>query len=186
MKQPKKIAAWSAALFAAPFVALLSACVSSGTIAVDSIGSVPDFFLNPPQSETQLFGVGSANMPRIEASRKTAYERAQEDIAFQVEVQVQAALADYARESGAGHEDQHLAFFQTAARQISAWSMHDTKTEKVAAAPDGTIYVLLSADRNLVIQAAQQVFFRIEGAAFDGFKAQEAVASLENRLGLSR
>lgn len=181
------MAAWCAALFTALVAAAaLSACASSGTIAVDSIGSVPDFFLNPPQSETQLFGVGSANMPRIEASRKTAHERAQEDIAFQVEVQVQAALADYARQSGAGDEDRQLAFFQATARQISAASMRGIKTDKVAAAPDGTIYVLLSADREAVIQAAQQVFSRVEGAAFEGFKAQEAVAFLENRLGLSR
>ncbi len=169
-------------------VSVLASCASKGaaqgqTVDVGNTKDVPDFFLNPPKSESKIYGVGTAKMARLDLSRKMAVSRARDDIAFQVRTQVESSVIDYAQESGAGENSQLLSFAETISRQIANTTLQGTQLEEVGTSKDGTVYVLLSFPRANVLKTASQIFSRNEDAAFAEFKAKEALKKLDAKLG---
>lgn len=143
---------------------------------------IPGFYLNPPISNTIVYGVGSAKMQKLDASRKMAIARARDDIAFQIRVQVQSSIVDYYQEAGEGDGTQALSFSENISRQIADTTLSGAKPEEVAAGPDGTIYALVSFPKDGVLKAAEDAFTRNEDAAFAEFKANEALARLDATL----
>lgn len=143
---------------------------------------LPSFYLNPPQADDAIYGVGSAKMSTLDTSRRMAVSRAREDIAFQMNAAIQAAIIDYAQEAGVDGESQVISFVETISRQVTETTLQGARTDTVEQGPDGTIYALVSYPLNGFSEAAGQAFQRNEDAAFAEFKADQALQALDNQL----
>lgn len=142
----------------------------------------PDWFLNPPQADDAIYGIGTAKMSDLSRSRNVAISRARNDIAFQMNAQIQAAITDYAQEAGVDDNTQVVNFVETVSRQTTETTLQGTRTENVYPAKDGTVYALVSFPKNNFLQEAEQAFQRNEDAAFAEFKAQQALDRLDSQL----
>ncbi len=149
---------------------------------VQDFSDVPDFYLNPPQADDKIYGVGVAKTQRLDLSKKLALSRARDDIAFQISAQVQSTINDYAQEGGESSNSQLITFIETVSRQIADTTLAGTTTEKIANSKDGTIYALVSFPKANILKAASEVFQRNEDAAFAEFKAREAFDRLDQQL----
>ena len=143
---------------------------------------IPKFYLNPPESDDALYGVGSARMSKLDSSRKMAIARAREDIAFQVSTTVKAAITDYAQEAGAEDNNQVLNFVETISRQLTETRLAGTKISDVYVSKDGTVFALVEYPLGDFISNVETEFTRNEDAAFSEFKAAEALKQLEWEL----
>lgn len=142
----------------------------------------PAFYLNPPRADDAIYGVGSALMSSLDTSRRMAIARAREDIAFQMNAQIEAAIIDYAQEAGVDGNNQVISFVETISRQVTETTLQNTTTEEVAQGGDGTVYALVSFPRNQFREQAAQAFSRNEDAAFAEFQAQQALDYLDAQL----
>lgn len=142
----------------------------------------PDWFLNPPQADDAIYGIGTAKMSDLSRSRNVAISRARNDIAFQMNAQIEAAITDYAQEAGVDDNTQVVNFVETISRQTTETTLTGTRTENVYPAKDGTVYALVSFPMNNFMQEADQAFQRNEDAAFAEFKAQQALERLDSQM----
>ncbi|MFP4637526.1 MAG: LPP20 family lipoprotein [Spirochaetaceae bacterium] len=142
----------------------------------------PDWYLNPPTAEDALYGVGSAKMSSLDTSRRMAMSRAREDIAFQMNASIEAAIVDYAQESGVDDNNQVINFVENISRQVTETTLEGTTPEEVSQGPDGTIYALMSFPKENYRQATGEAFQRNEDAAFAEFKAEQALDYLDRQL----
>ncbi|POR01789.1 hypothetical protein AU468_07485 [Alkalispirochaeta sphaeroplastigenens] len=143
---------------------------------------LPSFYLNPPQADDAIYGVGSAKMSTLDTSRRMAVSRAREDIAFQMNAAIQAAIVDYAQEAGMDGNVQVISFVETISRQVTETTLQGARTDQVEQGPDGTIYALVSYPLSGFAQAAGEAFRRNEDAAFAEFKADQALQALDAQL----
>lgn len=144
---------------------------------------IPDFYLNPPVADEVLYGVGSAKMSSVDMSRKMAIARARDDIAFQINATIKAAVTDYAQEAGADDsEKQIIEFVETISRQIANTTLSGARTMELYPAEDGTIYALVAYPIVDLADDVTREFQRNEDAAFAEFKAQEALKKLDEEL----
>lgn len=142
----------------------------------------PSWYLNPPVADDAIYGVGSAKMARLDTSRKMAVSRAREDIAFQMNATIEAAIVDYAQEAGVDDNNQVISFVENISRQVTETTLQGAQTEQVAQGPDGTVYALVSYPKDGFVNAAEQAFQRNEDAAFAEFKAQQALEYLDSQV----
>jgi len=143
---------------------------------------VPKFYLNPPQADDAIYGVGSARMSKLDTSRKMAVARAREDIAFQVDATIKSAITDYAQEAGVDNNNQVISFVETISKQITNTRLSGAKTEDVYVAKDGTVFALVVYPLGEFLVDVEKEFSRNEDAAFAEFKADEAAKRLEYEL----
>ena len=143
---------------------------------------IPDWYLNPPVAEDSFYGVGSAKMSKLDTSRKMAISRAREDVAFQMEAKIKAAITDYAQEAGVDGENQVISFVETVSKQITDTTLQGVKTEQVGVGSDGTVYAMVSYPMNEFKDVAASEFERNESSAYAEFKAQQALEQLEAEI----
>ncbi|TFG64528.1 MAG: hypothetical protein E4H36_02730 [Spirochaetales bacterium] len=154
----------------------------SSTAASAPPSDMPDFYLNPPLADDAIYGVGSAKMAKLDTSRKMAVARAREDIAFQMNASIKAAITDYAQEAGVDGNNQVISFVETISKQVTQTTLNGAKTEQVAAGKDGTVYALVSYPLNAFKDEVKKEFVRNEDAAFAEFKADQAMQKLDAEL----
>jgi uncharacterized membrane protein len=142
----------------------------------------PDWFLNPPVADDAIYGVGSAKMASLDRSRRMAVARAREDIAFQTNASIEAAIIDYAQEAGVDDNNQVVSFVENISRQITDTTLRGSRTDRIEQGPDGMLYALVSYPKNGFIDAAGEAFQRNEDAAFAEFKAQQALEFLDSQV----
>ncbi len=161
----------------------IGACASSPEpeARLDDDG-LPRWVMAPPQADEMFYGVGMAKMSRQDASRRMAYARAREDIAFQMESQVAAAIVDYFQEAGAEDETQMLSFVETISRQVTETTLRDMDNVDLFIGPDGTFYALVAAPTQDFLDQAAAAFQRNEDAAFAQFQAQQALEFLDAQM----
>lgn len=162
-------------------IAILAGCLSLPGQPAPS--DIPSWYLDPPTADDAIYGVGSAQLSRLDMSRRTALSRARQDIAFQMNSTIEAALIDYFQEAGADDSDQVLSFVENIARDVTQFTLEGVQNEAVEVGSDGTVYALVSYPTTEFSEAAAEVFNRNEGAQFADFKADEAQRSLDDRLG---
>lgn len=143
---------------------------------------VPSFYLNPPQADDAIYGVGSAKMSSLDTSRRMSIARAREDIAFQMNAAIEAAIVDYSQEAGVDGGNQVISFVETISRQVTETTLQGTRTEEVAQSTDGTVYALVSFPLNNFRDQTAQAFQRNEDAAFAEFQASQALEYLDSQL----
>ena len=121
-------------------------------------------------------------MSKIDTSRKMAVARAREDIAFQMNASIKAAITDYSQEADVDGKTQIVNFDETVSKQITETTLSGVKTENVADGSDGTFYALVSYPMNNFMDAAFEEFQRNEDSAFAQFIAEQALDKLDTEL----
>lgn len=150
--------------------------------APEPASNLPSFYLNPPQADDALYGVGSAKMSTLDTSRRMAISRAREDIAFQMNAAIEAAIVDYSQEAGVDGGNQVVTFVETISRQVTETTLQGTRTEEVAQGDDGTVYALVSFPLNNFREQSAAAFERNQDAAFAEFQAAQALEYLDSQL----
>jgi len=164
-------------------LAIIAGCASAPAPSAAQVPSdIPDFYLNPPTADDAIYGVGSAKMSKLDTSRRMAIARAREDIAFQMQATIQAAITDYAQEAGVDDNTQVISFVETISKQVTETTLSGAVTEQVAQGADGTVYALVSYSKNGYLESASEAFQRNEDAAFAEFKADQALQRLQSEL----
>ncbi len=172
-------------------IAILSAVIFLGcasnegttTSSSSAYQDVPSFYLAPPQASESIYGVGVAKDELLDISKEIAIDYAQNDISFQVGVQVQTSMVDYAQDLGEGTNGQLILFIITVARQIVNIPMlTGTTVEKLASTKDGSVYALVSFSRENILAIAEETLVRNEISAFPNINLQEALRRLDAQL----
>lgn len=171
---------------------LLIALTALMIIGISGCGSTPAqakglpmFVVEPPLAEDALYGVGFAKFKDQSRSLEVAKSRGRNDVARQIEVQVQGALTDYFQEAGADDNSQSLQFIESVSREIVDQKLQGARTKEVAVMDDGGIWVLIEYSLTKFKADFEEVvdkFTRNEDAAFAEFKAQEALKFLDKQL----
>lgn len=161
---------------------LFVACGSDGDSNNQTSMDIPEWFLNPPQAEDAIYGLGSAKMKDVSQSRNAAIARARQDIAFQVNARVEAMIIDYYQEAGVDDNAQAIKFYETISKQITAIDLSNATTKQVYLAKDGTCFAMVEYSKNKMLDEVGKVFERNEDAAFAEFKADQALQRLDHDL----
>jgi hypothetical protein len=163
------------------FAAAGCASSSASTIDIGKSADVPDFVINPPVSDTEIYGFGSARLNNQELARQTAEARARRAIADNLSIQVQGMLTDYSREAGTLQESGSLQLIENVGRQTTNMKLNNVKILKRARSNDGTWWVMASYPKN---EAKNDISNIIENEAsqYADFKKDEALKMLDAQL----
>ena len=143
---------------------------------------IPEWFLMPPIAEDAIYVLGMASMHDLAKSREAAIARARADIAFQVNVRVEAMIIDYYQEAGVDDNTQAIQFYETISKQIAEINLTNAVTKAVEIGDDGTVYAMVEYPMGEMIDEVGEVFQRNEDAAFAEFKADQALERLEYEM----
>jgi hypothetical protein len=127
--------------------------VSSAAKSTD----LPDWFLNPPEDEGMIYGIGSARMGNESRTQKAAEHRARNSIAFQLEALVDAMEEDYTNEAGTDDDPAALNYFAAVDRQLASQALSEAKIIERWKRSDGTLYVLTGFSKETVKNIAKSV-----------------------------
>ena len=161
----------------------ITGCASSrsGSTEESAMRDVPEWFLQQPQAEDAIYGVGMAKKQNPNLARQTAVARARAEVAMQVETKVSSMLKDFMQESGVGENAQSLEFTQSVSKQVSDRSLRGCRVKQVYPSKDGTIYALvaypLQALKDATLTEAQK-----QEAAYNEFKAQQGFEALQKEI----
>ncbi|MDR0876581.1 MAG: LPP20 family lipoprotein [Treponema sp.] len=149
--------------------------------ATSWISGVPSWYVNPPEDDGYIFGIGSAKMARSDRSRSAAEHRARTSLTFQMKALVEAMETDYYSEAGGGAStDAAVAeMFEAVDRQLAASAIKGAKVTKRDVGADGTVYAMIAynqaaAENDIkgVIESAASKNARIKSDA--ALKAMDA------------
>ncbi len=159
----------------------LISCGSSGPPGSENMPNAPGWFIQPPQAEDAIYGVGMAQKQNPTLARQTAIARARQDVAGQVDIKVSSMMKDFMQESGVGENAQALEFTQSVSKQVTDISLKGCKVQEMYPARDGTMYALvvypLESLREATLSEAQN-----QEALYNEFKAQQGFDALEQAI----
>ncbi|MDR2658372.1 MAG: LPP20 family lipoprotein [Spirochaetaceae bacterium] len=163
------------------FAALGCASRPTSAISTGKVAELPDFMEKAPESDTDIYGIGSARLNNQELARQTAESRARRAIADNLSIQVQGMLTDYSREAGTLKDVSSLQLVENIGRQVTDAKLTGVKIVKRERTKDGTWWVLASYPKN---SAKTELAGVIENEAsfYTDFKAQEALKMLDTQL----
>ncbi|MDR0663440.1 MAG: LPP20 family lipoprotein [Spirochaetaceae bacterium] len=150
-------------------------------ISPDDPKDVPEFVTNPPQSETEIYGFGSARLNNSELARQTAEARARRAIANNLSIQVQGMLTDYAREAGTINNSASLQLVENVGREVINVKLSGVKILKRQLSKSGTWWVLASYSKDAAKNELANVIEN-EASRYADFKAKEALKMLDEQL----
>ncbi|MDR1399797.1 MAG: LPP20 family lipoprotein [Treponema sp.] len=136
----------------------------------------------PP--EDVLWGIGAAKQSSMSMSRTTARNRAVVDIARQIDSRVKAMFTDYNRDAGTTSSQANLSLQEDVSRTLTDVDLSGTETNANWTAPDGTYWIRVSYPKANLLKTAEQIFDS-EAARYAEFKADQALAIMENELSRS-
>ena len=136
----------------------------------------------PP--EDVLWGIGAAKQSSISMARTTARSRAVVDIARQIDSRVKAMFTDYNRDAGTSGSQANLSLQEDVNRTLTDVDLSGTETNANWTAPDGTYWIRVSYPKANLLKTAEQIFDS-EAARYAEFKADQALAIMENELSRS-
>ncbi|GHV75413.1 hypothetical protein AGMMS49942_02340 [Spirochaetia bacterium] len=105
---------------------------------------VPPWYLNPPEDDGNIYGIGSAKLARPERSQSAAENRARTSLAFQLEALVDAMETDYYNEAGTIKDAAVAESFEAVSRQLASARVSGAKVTERKVGSDGTVYALVA------------------------------------------
>ena len=136
---------------------------------------VPSWYLVPPKADDVIYGVGSARMQTLDASRRFAENRARVSIAQSINARVQSMITDHI--SGSEGSNQAMTNFQeSVSRSLTDATLAGVEIAEAKVGGDGTVYVLVSIPRDV---AKQQAIAKL-GENPNRALAQRALAEMDS------
>jgi len=140
---------------------------------------LPEWYLNPPQDKGVFYGVGDAERPQLNLSKKIATSRARDELARQIKAQVTSSMNDYQKASGVGASAEATEFNEYTSSNTINMALQYSIIEKTEVFGN-RVFVMVSYD----VKEAQKA---AKAAARDAAKRNEAYKSeLEARDAFSR
>ena len=185
----KLIKAVSMITILALFCLVIVGCASSpqtsgGSAQATSQDSTLPPWIDDLPPEDVLWGVGIAKQSSVSMTRTTARNRAVVDIARQIDSRVKAMFTDYNRDAGTSGSQANLSLQEDVTRTLTDVDLSGTETSANWTAPDGTYWIRVSYPKANLLKTAEQIFDS-EAARYAEFKADQALAIMENELSRS-
>jgi hypothetical protein len=165
-------------------VLILAACagrMESGTTEARDTKDMPEWVLDRPQLEGIIYGVGQAKKQNPSLAQKVAAQRARDEIAASVKIQIESLMKDFMQESGVGERAEALEFTQAVSKGVTDATLTGAVIKEMFRARDDTWFVLveysLDEARRAAIETARQ-----EEALWNEFKADQGFDALEREL----
>lgn len=164
--------------------AFLAACASTSGSSVPK--GAPDFVLNPPQSDTVIYGVGYAKLATTNMGLTMAETRARAAVARELGTVVKQMIDDYAADASevSGNKGEAEAFAQSVSRSLSGADVKGAKVIRREQTDDGTWWVLVSYDKTAAEKdaLAQLNKDKVNYAAFKNWNAQRDMDAAFDKL----
>ena len=141
---------------------------------------VPEWWFNPPTSETHYYAFGQAKKQNPSLAQKAATERARAEISDQIKKNISSEIRDWMRESGLGETAEALEFTENTIVSVSNNALEGASADKYARMDDGTVYVRVSYPKDRVSKQLVDTAKR-EEALYNEFKASQAFDRLEKK-----
>jgi hypothetical protein len=139
-------------------IIVVAGCVSSPSAASSTESTdLPDWYLNPPEDDGMIYGIGSARMGNESRTQKAAEHRARTSVAFQLEVLVDTMEEDYTSEAGTDDDPAALNYFAAIDRQLASQALSEAKIIQRWKRSDGTLFVLTEFSKETVRNTAKSV-----------------------------
>lgn len=104
------------------------------------IENIPEWYLNPPQTEDAFHGVGDAVKMSKSLAKQSAKARAWNEVAIAIEVIVINRLKNFMQESGVGDNAEALEFTESVSEQVVSQALESCTIIKRAVIPEGDSY----------------------------------------------
>jgi cbb3-type cytochrome oxidase subunit 3 len=163
-------------------LAVLAAACNSTSKARTTVQdpNTPEW-LNDFPPEDVLWGIGTAKQSSEAMSMTMAESRARQNIAFQLNTEVQAMITDYARDAGTTDNQASLQLAETVGRQLTQTTLSGVSPLKRWKASDGTWWYLVQLKKADAAQAAAGIIDS-EAARYAEFKSMEALKMMDAQL----
>lgn len=171
------------ALLGLAMVGCASSPQTSGSAPVAQDPTLPTWIDELPPEDV-LWGIGAAKQSTVSMSRTTARNRAVVDIARQIDSRVKAMFTDYNRDAGTASSQANLSLQEDVTRTLTDVDLSGTETQRNWTAPDGTYWIRVAYPKANLLKTAEQIFDS-EAARYAEFKADEALAIMQNELSRS-
>lgn len=143
--------------------------------------NVPEFIMNPPQSDEVLYGIGSAKTSTDNLSMTLAEDRARLAIASTLSTHVKSMTIDYVKEAGNATSKSSLEFIERVTENTVDTKVNGAKVIKREKMSDGTWYVLMQMKKSDAAKLAAEVI-ESEAASYAQFEAMNAVKRMNDQL----
>lgn len=155
--------------------------MESGTTEARESRDMPKWSLERPAVEGIIYGVGQAKKQNPSLAKKVAAQRARDEVAAAVKIQVESLVKDFMQESGIGERAEALEFTQAVSKGVTDATLTGAVIKETYLAKDGTYFVMveysLDQARRAAIESARQ-----EEALWNEFKAEQGFEALEREL----
>jgi hypothetical protein len=149
---------------------------------------IPEWEVNPPSAEDGLYGSGLAKMQMASLSKKTADQRARDEVVMAIRVKVQTMMKDFMQQSGIAEQAQSLQFSESVSKAIASHVLYGCKIVKRKVCPDGTWHSLalwpIGGAEALKKEINNQTkkLVKNEQALYNEFKAKKGFEELQKEL----
>jgi hypothetical protein len=149
---------------------------------------IPEWEKNPPSAEDGIYGSGLAKMQMAALSKKTADQRARDEVVMAIRVKVQTMMKDFMQQSGIGEGAQALQFSESVSKAIASHVLYGCKIVKREVCPDGTWHSLalwpIENAEALKKQIDDQTkkLVKNEQALYNEFKAKQGFDELQKEI----
>lgn len=149
---------------------------------------IPEWQENPPSAEDGLYGSGLAKMQMASLSKKTADQRARDEVVMAIRVKVQTMMKDFMQQSGIGEQAQALQFSESVSKAIASHVLYGCKIIKRKVCPDGTWHSLALWPIGDAVALKKEInnqtkkLVKNEQALYNEFKAKKGFEELQKEL----
>ncbi|MFC1547863.1 LPP20 family lipoprotein [Candidatus Neomarinimicrobiota bacterium] len=171
-------------LLSAGLLLALAGCagrMESGTTEARESRDMPEWVMQRPVMEGMIYGVGQAKKQNPSLAQKVAAQRARDELAASIKIQVESLVKDFMQESGVGERAEALEFTQAVSKGVTDATLTGAIIKEMYQAKDETWFVLveysLDQARRAAIESARQ-----QEALWNEFKAEQGFDALEQEL----
>jgi len=100
----------------------------------------PEWYVNPPQSEDNLYGVYSATSQKMQLAFDKAKAGARNDIAQQMEVRIQSLEKQFQEEVGSGEDSELNTFYNQTMKAIASQTLNGSRVKEQEVDKEGDVY----------------------------------------------
>jgi ribosomal protein S20 len=168
-------------LMLVPLALLLMNC---GGTPKPKMSNIPDWYLNPPQTEDAIMEAGDASKHSMGLAKEAADARARDAIARAIEVKVSTMFKNFMQESGIGEDAEALEFTSSVSKQVTANVLRGCRIEKREMKTERNLYHAYSLaryDLNSLVQETMNAA-RKQKALYNEAKANLSFQELEKEI----
>lgn len=145
---------------------------------------IPDWYLNPPQVEDAIYGVGDAVKQSLALAKTAADGRARDAISRTIEVKVSNMLKNFMQESGLGDDAEALEFTSSVSKQVANVVLKGSVVVERKVKTEGGsyhVYSLVKYNLNSLIQEAKTAA-RSKKSLYNEAKAKMSFDELDKEI----